>query len=200
MDKTAIAGKLQSRLPLAEESGRPCAVLALLAEDRLILEVRSPLLRTQPGQICLPGGRMEPDETPIFCALRETEEELGLPSRQIQVLGQLDCCLHITGQTVYPVLAQLKEAHLNALRPNPAEVAEVFAVPLEWFRSHPPTVYEYPPQNVEADALPAQLKLWLSHAAVRRRGIWWQYEDKLIWGLTAKIICQVLDVTREGEI
>ncbi len=199
MNLTFAAQKLQNRPPRPAENDRPCAILALLTEDRLILEVRSPLLRTQPGQICLPGGRIEQDETPVQCALRETEEELGLPTQQIEVLGQLDYYLHTTGQTVYPVLARLKEHHTEALRPNPAEVAEVFSVPLDWFRSHPPTAYEYQLQSVETDDLPAQLKLWLSHAAVRHRGIWWQYEDKLIWGLTAKVICQVLDVTQEGQ-
>lgn len=198
MDPTSLSEKLQRRPPRLAGAPPPCAVLALLAGDRLILEVRSSLLHTQPGEICLPGGRMEADETVVQCALRETEEELGISPHRLQVLGSLDYHLHTTGQTVYPVLAYADPAVTDCLCPNPAEVAEVFAVPLEWFRARAPIPYEYRLRDAVSDTLPPQLLAWARSYPNRRSGVYWQYGDKLIWGLTARIIRQLLELTEQA--
>lgn len=71
----------------------------------LFLVQRSPALRHHPGQIALPGGRLEKGETEVEAALRETEEEIGLPARYIEVLAELDPVLvPISGFVVHPVL------------------------------------------------------------------------------------------------
>lgn len=197
MNWNAVAQTLQSRPPRPWEGRTPCAVLALLAGDSLVLEVRSRTLRHQPGEICLPGGSMEPGETAVRCALRETEEELGLTADRIEIVGELDFLLHVSGQAVYPVLARGDRALLEGLRPNPAEVEEVFAVPLEWFRAHPPVEYQYRQKNVDLDGLPEQLRLWLEGYDHTRRGWYWDCEGRLIWGLTGRIIGQILKLTRE---
>ena len=69
------------------------AVLCPLLEQpdgvHLLFEVRAAQLR-QGGEVCFPGGRLESQETPAECALRETEEELSIPRSQIQLLGAPD--------------------------------------------------------------------------------------------------------------
>ena len=188
MDWNCVTQTLNTRPPRPIGQGRPSAVLALLAGDRLVLEVRSKSLRHQPGEICLPGGGLEQVETPVHCALRETREELGIPEEALQVAGPLDFHLHSNGRVVYPVLARCDEAVLGRLRPNPAEVEEVFSVPLAWFRQNPPIPYQYRQENTGLEALPPQMADWLSHYPTLRRGGYWAYEGKLFWGLTARVI------------
>lgn len=197
MDWNRVTQTLNTRPPRPIGQGHPSAVLALLAGDRLVLEVRSKSLRHQPGEICLPGGGLEQDETPVQCALRETREELGIPEEALQVAGPLDFHLHSNGRVVYPVLARCDEAVLGRLRPNPAEVEEVFSVPLAWFRQNPPIPYQYRQENTGLEALPPQMADWLSHYPTLRRGGYWAYEGKLIWGLTARVVAQVVQLETE---
>lgn len=199
MDWTRVTHTLNTRPPRPMGQGRPSAVLALLAGDQLVLEVRAKTLRHQPGEICLPGGGLEPGEAPVPCALRETREELGIPEDQIQVAGQLDYHLHSNGRVVYPVLARCDGTVLERLQPNPAEVEEVFSVPLSWLQGHPPIPYQYRQENTGLEALPPQMAQWLAHYPTLRRGGYWNYEGKLIWGLTARVVAQVVQMETECE-
>ncbi|MFD0936002.1 CoA pyrophosphatase, partial [Methylobacterium trifolii] len=86
-------------------------------------------LRDHSGQIALPGGKIDPaDATPLAAALREAEEEIGLPPAAVRMLGYLDPYLSATGFLVVPVIGLVDPA--ARLVPNPAEVADIFEVPL----------------------------------------------------------------------
>ena len=95
-----------------------------------LLFTRRPLhLRSHPGQISFPGGgRDAADSSPLHTALREAEEELGLPRAVVDVLGQLDDLPTPSGYRVRPFVGVLTERVV--LTPNEAEVAEVLQVPL----------------------------------------------------------------------
>ncbi|GAB2607746.1 NUDIX hydrolase [Pseudactinotalea suaedae] len=96
----------------------------------LFLVQRSPLLRLHPGQIALPGGGLEKGETEVEAALRETEEEIGLPSRYIEVLAQLDPVLvPISGFVVHPVLGWT-DAPDEVSDITPGEVLHTLRVPV----------------------------------------------------------------------
>ncbi|MFN7385481.1 MAG: NUDIX hydrolase, partial [Lysobacteraceae bacterium] len=96
---------------------------------RVVLTRRQDALRHHAGQFSFPGGRVdEGDAGPLAAALRETAEEIGLPSSAIAPVGWLDPYATITGFHVYPLVATLDPA--APLRPNPDEVAEAFEVPL----------------------------------------------------------------------
>lgn len=123
---------------------RASAVLALFAPtDRraratngvsdavdLFLVQRSPLLRHHPGQIALPGGQVEAGETEVEAALRETEEEIGLEARHIEVLAELDPVLvPISGFVVHPVLGWTDEPD-EVSQIAPGEVLHTLRVPV----------------------------------------------------------------------
>ncbi|MCW8884887.1 MAG: CoA pyrophosphatase [Motiliproteus sp.] len=92
---------------------------------------RTAHLTHHPGQISFPGGRSEPhDISAVATALRETEEEVGIPTDWVDILGHLDDYVTRTGFVVTPVVGLLEPAYPQS--PDPFEVEEVFEVPLEF--------------------------------------------------------------------
>lgn len=116
--------------PIPEGLGeRPAGVLAAFHEDgRLVLTKRASGLRHHPGQIALPGGKVDPgDAHVVAAALREAHEEVGLDPVQVEVLGVLSPHRTVTGFAMYPVLAMIRGPFSPI--PEAGEVDEVFTVP-----------------------------------------------------------------------
>lgn len=121
--------------PLADpdQPVTPAAVLVAVVDREqpgVILTVRTETVRKHAGQISFPGGRIDPeDEGPVAAALREAEEEIGLPRSEVDVIGTADLYRTITGYEVTPVIGVVPPD--LPLRPHPAEVAAIFEAPLE---------------------------------------------------------------------
>lgn len=107
-------------------------LLPIIARDEgltLLLTQRTAHLNDHAGQVSLPGGRVdESDTSAIETALRETEEEVGLHRRHIEILGTLPDYITGTGFKVTPVVSLVQPPF--ELRADPFEVAEIFEVPL----------------------------------------------------------------------
>ena len=119
--------------PLKPGPLTPAAVLVPIVryadEPRVLLTRRTAHLSQHSGQISFPGGRVEPQDSDVVCcALRETEEEIGLAPRHVEPLGALDLYVTITGFAVTPLVAAVEPGF--RLAPDPNEVEEVFEVPL----------------------------------------------------------------------
>lgn len=98
-------------------------------ELTVIFTQRTTHLKAHSGQVSFPGGRAEPhDPTPEFTALREAQEEIGLPMERVEVLARMPDYLTRTGFRVTPVVGLLEPPF--ELIPDPREVQEVFEVPL----------------------------------------------------------------------
>ena len=112
----------------------PAAVLVAVVErsdPTVLLTLRPDTMRKHPGQISFPGGRIDPDDADaIAAALREAEEEIGLPPSQVHVVGVADGYRTITGFEVTPVVG-IVPPDLQ-LRPHPGEVAALFEAPLRY--------------------------------------------------------------------
>jgi 8-oxo-dGTP pyrophosphatase MutT (NUDIX family) len=114
---------------------KPAAVLALLVKRETGLTVlftrRADHLQAHAGQVSFPGGRqMAGRETLAECALRETEEEVGLPLSAITLLGRWESYETVTGYAVTPFVGVIEPGF--ALNPDPGEVAEVFETPFDF--------------------------------------------------------------------
>jgi 8-oxo-dGTP pyrophosphatase MutT (NUDIX family) len=121
------------RLPGREGALTPAAVLVPLVNRpdglTVLLTQRSADLSDHAGQISFPGGRVEPDDASVdTAALRETEEEVGVPRERITLLGHLSDYETVTGYRVTPVVGWIDPPF--AVHPDPVEVADVFEVPL----------------------------------------------------------------------
>ena len=112
---------------------RRAAVLAIVGDlggrPTLVLTERSPHLRAHAGEICLPGGRLDPGETPEDAAVREAEEEVDLAEGSLEVSGRLDDAWSKGRNHVVPVVGWY-DAPLEDLRPMTDEVVGMFLVPL----------------------------------------------------------------------
>jgi len=136
----------------------------------VILTVRSDHLPSHAGQVAFPGGKVDAgDADPAAAALREAEEEIGLSRLLVRPLGYGDPYLTTTGYRVVPVIGLV--AGNPVLTPNPAEVADVFEVPLRFLMT--------PANHVTS------LRAW---QGVERRFIEMPYGGHRIWGVTAGII------------
>lgn len=152
----------------------PAAVLIPLImhenELKILLTQRTAHLHDHPGQISFPGGRSDPQDTSaIDTALREAEEEIGLPSNRIEVLGSLPHYLTITGYQVTPVVSLVDAGH--TYEPDEFEVADIFEVPMAYLMN---------PHHHEQ-------RMWESPQGYRRFYAM-PYENKFIWGATAGML------------
>jgi 8-oxo-dGTP pyrophosphatase MutT (NUDIX family) len=111
----------------------PAAVLVAVVDrgrPTVILTERPKTMRRHAGQVSFPGGRIDPDDDgPIAAALREAEEEIGLPRDAVDLVGIADVYRTITGFEVTPVVGVIPPG--LELSPHPGEVAAMFEAPLD---------------------------------------------------------------------
>jgi 8-oxo-dGTP pyrophosphatase MutT (NUDIX family) len=136
----------------------------------LLLTQRTAHLNAHAGQISFPGGRMETSDTsPIDTALRETDEEIGLDRRHIEVLGTLPDYQTGTGFRVTPVVGIIELPFET--KADPFEVAEIFEVPLSFLMN-----------GMHHERRTAEF------ATGRRTFYVMQYDRFFIWGATAGML------------
>lgn len=168
-------------------------------EPHILFEVRSYQLRRQPGEICFPGGRKDSDDKDEMCtAVRETVEELGVEKHKITNIVPLDYLVTPFGTIIYPYVGTLSE-HIE-LKPNFDEVEEVFSVPLSFFEKVTPEVYQVNCKMEPEENFPFEHIIGGEDYQWQTRSIkeyFYYYEDKVIWGLTARILNHFLEVLKE---
>lgn len=150
-------------------------VLAKEPEVTVLLTLRTSHLSSHSGQIAFPGGKIEPsDANPVATALREAEEEIGLPRTLAEPLAVMDLHKTGTGYRIVPVIAMI-DPRFTPL-PDPNEVADVFEVPLSFLmaeQNHIAHIGQYKGQSILFNSL--------------------TYNDWFIWGATAAIIKNMHD-------
>lgn len=151
---------------------RSAAVLAAITErDRpgFLMIHRPSNMRSHPGQVAFPGGKIDPGEGPVEAALREANEELGIDPTHVRIVGEGDLYFSGSGFQIVPVLG-LVPPDLD-LDPNPSEVAQWFEAPLDFVldpANHREMLFEK-----DGTSWPVYEIMWQQHR---------------IWGVTAGLI------------
>lgn len=167
----------------ASETAHPSSVLIPLYPDEnndlhVILTLRTESIR-HAGQISFPGGRREGNETPEETALRETEEEIGVDRSKIQLACSITpLYLHRTDNQIIPYVGFLEER--PEMTPNPAEVKEAFTTPMDKLLS----VENFIEEKWELAQATFQVPYWTVH-------------DVPLWGATAMMMSELLDLYKE---
>ncbi|WP_105415097.1 CoA pyrophosphatase [Neorhizobium sp. T25_27] len=153
---------------------KDAAVLVPVVDDgdgaKVILTQRTSTMRKHSGQIAFPGGGIDPqDRSPEQAALREAEEEIGLDRSFVETLSRLPTYYAATGFRITPVLSVVRRGF--EITPNPAEVDDVFEVPLSFLMNeanHQRSSREWDGKERHFYVMP--------------------YEERNIWGITAGIL------------
>jgi len=157
---------------------RPAAVLAPLVVRETGLSVvftrRADHLSAHAGQISFPGGRLNAGEDPAEAALRESEEEIGLPRSRVRLIGRFDPYETVTGFQITPFVGLVDSA--AELRADPGEVAEIFETPFDFLMN---------PANhvLEERMFGGQLRRYYAMP----------HEGRYIWGATAGLLKALAD-------
>ncbi|MCZ8135416.1 MAG: CoA pyrophosphatase [Porphyrobacter sp.] len=154
----------------------PAAVLIAITDvpddPQVILTQRPRSMRDHPGQVAFPGGKIDPGEDAVTAALREAEEELGLPRAAVRVIGTSDLYHTGTGFIVTPVVGVVPPG--LDLRPDPVEVADWFEAPLSLL--------------LDPASWTANEAYW---RGATRRYLELDWQGFRIWGVTAAIIANL---------
>jgi 8-oxo-dGTP pyrophosphatase MutT (NUDIX family) len=170
---------LDSLSPVVQPDRAVAAVLVPLYIDvdesvRVIMTKRPDNMRTHPGDVVFPGGRMEPGESAIGAAIREACEEVGLPEDSVDVVGGLSpISTRDPDNLIVPVVA--KVVRPEVLVPQPEEVEVILE----------PTINEL------LDETRWNVSEWFG------RNLWFfDFPEATLWGATAFMVRELLDVFR----
>jgi peroxisomal coenzyme A diphosphatase NUDT7 len=182
----------QGHIAKSPRDPRESAVLIPLLEGKegyeILFEKRALSLKVQPGDICLPGGRIEEGENPKEAAIRETKEELLLEEKQIKLLCPLDGTFGPREQIIWPHLALISD-YQNTWSED--EVDHTFTVPLQYFLETEPERYEAEQATIPEEGFPYELINGGRNYGFRRKShvfLFYRTEHGAIWGATARVI------------
>jgi len=177
--------RFQPKRPSSAAGLPEAAVLAAISQTQpvqLLLTRRADHLPTHGGEVAFPGGRREPaDRDLMHTALRETEEEIGLPPAQIKIIGSLSTLVSLHGICVTPIVGLLPQQ--PCFKPNPAEIADVFQVPLSFFCEQPRSSTHLIHYQGKPFYVPS-----------------WRWQGFHIWGLTAVMIVELVNLLCDANI
>lgn len=203
MNFNDINQKISTHRPFPEGDFRIFGVLVPIIDYKddlhIVFEIRSHNLRSQPGEICLPGGALEKNEELCQTAIRETSEELNIPEDNIKLMGALDYVITPFDYGIYPFVGTISNFDPNYDDFNKDEVKEVFTVPLTFFLENEPERHFVTSDFVLPESFPFD-KIQNGKEYKWKTGkypiLFYEYGEHIIWGITARIINSFIGVLK----
>lgn len=201
-----IVNVFDGRTPGAAGKHSDYAVLVPLVEKDgrlyLLYELRAAHMKRQPGEVCFPGGKVEPGESFRQCAARETVEELGVREDDIRIISQMDVLHTYSNFTLFPFLGVINAEAMDRLMCNPDEVEEVFLVPVDHLLSSVPFIYKMKIGPQIREDFPYERikfpKTYKWRTGTNEIPIY-EYENRIIWGLTGRVTMNLMEVLKSRE-
>ncbi|HZK00722.1 MAG TPA: CoA pyrophosphatase [Tissierellaceae bacterium] len=204
LDIDYIEEKIKRRSPKSMERVDEFAVLIPIINNNgkweLIYELRAMDMKSQPGEVSFPGGRVEEGETFRQAALRETIEELNIEEKNIRVLGELDYLISYAHLEIHCFLAVISGVVVDKIIPNPTEVDHLFTVPLEFILNNEPKGYNLELETKYSEEFPFNLIPNGKNYSFRKseRTIYfYEYGDYIIWGYTATMTKHLAELLKD---
>lgn len=180
---TQLQDRLEVYKPLPDRLD--AAVLVPITDEavpKLVLTRRAHHMNSHAGQVAFPGGRRDSTDASIIAtALRESREEIGLPEKEVAVIGQLDVFTSLMGLRVQPIVGVIPKD--IPFVPNPDEIESIFKVPVEFFLNTKPV-----------------FDMRFKHQGMELVAPSFNFGDYSIWGLTGYMIVDLLNRVYDANI
>lgn len=203
-DMSLIKERIDSYEPLALDTNFKASVIILLVEingeENIIFEKRSKYI-SQPGEVSLPGGKVEKGESFCDAALREANEEIGVDTKNIDILGEIDYLVSSDGLIIKTFVGKVNNYDINNFKPN-MEIESLFAVPISYFIKNPPTIYDSCAQLNFAKEFPFDLipnGKEYKFSKIEHKVYFYEDLQPIIWGYTARIISRFIEIITKGK-
>ena len=175
------------------------AILALMVEidgeTHFLFEKRAAHIDRQPGEVCFPGGEMEPGETFRQCAVRETVEELGIPEESIDIAAEIDMIYNFNGAEIHCFLGSIDEETMRNAGISEDEVERIFTVPVNYFMENDPELPKVRVEVIPPEDFPFE-KIGFAGGYKWITGEMevpiFEYEGNVVWGLTGRIVLNIV--------
>jgi 8-oxo-dGTP pyrophosphatase MutT (NUDIX family) len=193
-----LRGRKQNILEheLATKSAVLLPLVKVHEEICILFEKRSSFLQHQPGEICFPGGGVEnSDRGMASAAVRETCEELGLVTEDVELIAPLDIMVTPFNAIIYSYVGYIKD--FIKIQPNYNEVEEVFYVPINFLLKNEP-IYKIlsikidVPEDFPFELIPHGKNYPFRQATYPQHFYIWK--ERVIWGMTARILNHFLNL------
>lgn len=192
---------VKNRIPKPLDiSGNYAVLIPLICNKgrwEIIYELRSKKMKTQPGEVSFPGGKLEKDETFEQAAIRETVEELGIREDNIEIIGELDFLVSYSNLVIHCFLGLIDGVDLDHIKVNPDEVDHIFSLPIDFLLETQPNMHELSLRTEESESFPYDLiprgrKYKFREA--KNQVYFYHYNGYTIWGFTARMTKQFVEI------
>lgn len=171
------------------------------SEINVLFQMRSKKMRSQPGDISFPGGKIEEGEDPREAAIRETYEEIGLNKCDFEIVAPLNILTTHYNLLIHPYLGYIKD--ITKIKISRDEVDHIFFVPLEYFIDNEPLIINSEMVVKRNEDFPYERINGGKNYKFKNglyKSLFYKYNDYNIWGITAIMLNDFINDLKDKNV